>query len=324
MKKIIPKFSICLILALTFLFCDLINPAYAFAHGFIFFLYVGKAIAISFVIMVVVWACLRFIKPEASPLLKIIPILVFIVSFFTSYFIFVAIDEHYWNTEGGFISDAHHGTTEELQRYLNQGINPDVKNRQGDTALGRASWGGNVENVRLLLNRGANINIKNKEGETPLILSAISGHIEVTQLLLEKGANIEDRDNDGTTALMRAVIHEHPEVAKILLDAGADFKARDNSGETVLMITAKGTGFTEFLSLLLKNGANINAQDNKGRTALMKAIQWSKPENAVLLIKQGADINIKDENGCTAKDYAKRSRKKELIDIFSIARNEKL
>ena len=92
MKKIISKFSICLILALTFLLCDLINPAYAYAHGYKELFYVLNAFLWSFFITL---CLLIFIWDWGLKKRIIILLSVFLVSFITIYKILLIVEPPY-------------------------------------------------------------------------------------------------------------------------------------------------------------------------------------------------------------------------------------
>ena len=82
------------------------------------------------------------------------------------------------------------GKTEEVMRYLDQGVPVDAANEFGKTALMMAVEGDNLETVALLLARGANVNARANANCTALTFAAENGHIGITALLIERGANL--------------------------------------------------------------------------------------------------------------------------------------
>ena len=92
MKKIISKFSICLIFALTFLLYDLINPAYAYAHGVKILFYLLNAFLWSSFIVI---CLLIFIWDWGLKKKIIILASVFLVSFITIYKILLVAEPSY-------------------------------------------------------------------------------------------------------------------------------------------------------------------------------------------------------------------------------------
>jgi len=96
---------------------------------------------------------------------------------------------------------------------------------------------GDLDEVkRLVLDCGVDPNVKDKVGETPLHYAAERGHLDVVKLLLEHGADPNVQDNDGWTPLHYAAKKCHVDVARVLLDHGADLTIRDNKGRIPLDI----------------------------------------------------------------------------------------
>ena len=72
------------------------------------------------------------------------------------------------------------------------------------TDLISASYKGHTEIVSLLLDRGVDVNMMNNYGDTAIVLASSEGHTEIVSLLLDRGADINIRDNGGETVLDRA------------------------------------------------------------------------------------------------------------------------
>ena len=119
------------------------------------------------------------------------------------------------------IKAAEKGNLEAVETFIKNGVNVEIKNSNGRTALMLASRGGHTEVVKLLLDAGADIEAKGKDGMTALILASCHGYPEIVKLLLERGANVKIRNIFGYTSLRSASINGHAEVADLLEQHGA-------------------------------------------------------------------------------------------------------
>ena len=107
------------------------------------------------------------------------------------------------------------------RRLLQAGVDTNMPDAGGHTALKRAAEEGNRETAKLLLEAGARANWATANG-TALILAAQNGHTERLQLLLEAGAGTDVQDDFGDTALICAARSGHRAAVQLLVDAGAN------------------------------------------------------------------------------------------------------
>jgi len=104
---------------------------------------------------------------------------------------------------------------------LEQGADPSVKGRKGDTPLHFAARRGNEEIVVVLLQHSkVNVNGKDVSGKTALHLACSEGHRKVCQQLLNYGADIKAVAGDKTTPLHCAILNGHSQVARMILNRG--------------------------------------------------------------------------------------------------------
>lgn len=164
------------------------------------------------------------------------------------------------------------------------------------------------EVMDLLLARGLNVDVRDEHGRTALIRAAGCNHVGVLEILLEKGADVNARDRDDNTALicaagvppMTAFCGEpacNIEAMYFLLKHGADVNARNKNGATALM-AALNIGMHRWdrgVELLIARGADVNAATSNGTTALKLAQRgtggWKREEYVGierLLRKSGA------------------------------------
>jgi ankyrin repeat protein len=102
----------------------------------------------------------------------------------------------------------------------------------GHQLIDACKSGNNFAAVRKLLDDGVDVNWKNKEGDTALIWASVEGHAEVVKLLLDRGALTDLQRNGGATALMYASFFGHVECVRLLLERGADMSIKDRNGKT--------------------------------------------------------------------------------------------
>ena len=95
---------------------------------------------------------------------------------------------------------------------------------------------GKVEEVERLLEAGADPNVRDQDKWSPLQWATRFENIPIIRLLLNAGADPNIQDGNGLTPLHWAGIHGYEDVARLLLDAGADPDVKDRSGETPLQI----------------------------------------------------------------------------------------
>jgi len=99
-----------------------------------------------------------------------------------------------------FIRAAASNHSDVLRAFLDLGINPNVTDRQGTTALMWASRDGHEESTRLLLDYNTNVDIQNDNGWTALMYSSCCGRNKIVELLLSHDVDILPRDHNGESA----------------------------------------------------------------------------------------------------------------------------
>jgi ankyrin repeat protein len=118
---------------------------------------------------------------------------------------------------------------EVVELFLDAGIDPNVPDQYGNTALIMATIQGYEDIVDLLLDHGADIKSRDKKFQaTPLIWAALKGQTAVAKLLIDKGADLNAKENrNGMTALYAAVLKGYTEMVKIFLAKDVDINSRD-------------------------------------------------------------------------------------------------
>jgi ankyrin repeat protein len=120
------------------------------------------------------------------------------------------------------------GDTTYTRFLLQQGADPNIRNRQGDTATMLAVAENELACLQILLAGKANTNIANDRGETPLIRAVQLRNIAMVQALLGAGADPDQNDHiAGLSARDYAKRDTRsPVIAKLLADAPRVRKAQ--------------------------------------------------------------------------------------------------
>jgi len=127
-------------------------------------------------------------------------------------------------------------TIKKLRILLENGADPNEKDRGGDTLLHLASKYNEVETTKFLLRYGANPDEKNGYNYAPLHYASRYNYVEVVKVLLENGADPNVKDDRGDTPLHYAVdlYRKNFEVISILLKFGADYTLTNDKHEMCL------------------------------------------------------------------------------------------
>jgi uncharacterized protein len=155
-----------------------------------------------------------------------------------------------------------------------------------------------------LIGEGINPNMRDPFGLTALMNASAAGHLNVIKTLIEAGAEVNFHDYNGYTALMYGFWWNHYNVVKYLLDQGADSNIASLDGifNSSLLMCKKAENTDKALAiieLLLQRGVNIDKQDRNGNTALMTAVHWDRIEFVNLFLKYGANTELRDNDDQT-------------------------
>ncbi len=230
----------------------------------------------------------------------------------------------------------------EVCRYLlEQGADADVVIYcvVGDVARAKVEF---EKNPQLLTLR---LNVKSPKGYT---VPSQSDAEEVAEVL---GGHVYANQIGPTMPLLEIALQsKQPEIVDLLIDLGYEINLRDwyslvGQGQKRFDALLKGfiskgrdinalqkhpkgmwsplhwvaqRGLTVGIETLLENGADPNVTDDKGQTPLHFIAQKGIGKNQVqLLLEHGADLNRRDDAGQTPLDYAKKAKRKSLVDFLT-------
>ncbi|QEY22439.1 hypothetical protein D0S48_18235 [Psychrobacillus sp. AK 1817] len=109
----------------------------------------------------------------------------------------------------------------------------------------------NIERIGIALENGVNPNINNRNVKPPIIIAVQNKSIEVIKLLLENGAEINVQDAVGKTALFWASGRKnYDDIVKLLVENGANPTISDKTRTTPLQIAVR-KGEKNYVDLML-------------------------------------------------------------------------
>ena len=122
------------------------------------------------------------------------------------------------NDGSSLLHKAAWGNLPELAKLLlnEYGMDIDIKDHAGRTALHVAAYQGNTRILKYLLEHAANVNAVDNEGRTPIFSGAYDGNLKTVKLLCEYGAKLHLKDNTNLTVLEYAISRKEFETAKFL------------------------------------------------------------------------------------------------------------
>ena len=212
------------------------------------------------------------------------------------------------------------GDEKKVKHLLEQGIEPDATDSEGQTALSSAAMLGFEPIVKLLVEReDVNADSKDRWDRTPLLWAATEEHDQIVELLVErKDVNADAKDRFGRTSLFFAALRGHKQIVELLVereDVNADMK--DNDSQTPLFFAVAG-GHQQIVELLVeRKDVNANAKDSWGRTPLIWAVKEGQKEIVELLLeREDVNLHTQNEDGNTPLSIAQKKGYEEIAKIL--------
>lgn len=197
-----------------------------------------------------------------------------------------------------------------MDLLLKAGLNTNIQDDEGKTALHYAVDYNSLENVKLILKSSAKPNLQDKDGKTPLhyASSGEENYIEVINTLLEKGAKIDIQDKCGNTPLHYAAIAGYTDIVKTLVEADVGrecIRLQNRDGDTPLHLGFYRISDSAVEVILLENAKNLNIKNKLGLDPLLMSASFSHSDTLrSLLRKEGTNIQSTDKEGNTALHHA--------------------
>jgi len=182
--------------------------------------------------------------------------------------------------------------TATLQLLLAEGVDIELRDSRGRTALLVATHHDALEAARLLIEAGADVNAMDHISDSPYLYAGAEGRLEILRLTLANGADLSSVNRYGGTALIPATHHGHVETVRLLLTTETDIDHVNYLGWTALLeaiILGDGSRtYIDIVRLLIEAGADVSLADGDGVSPLAHALSRDYKEIAGLLKQAGA------------------------------------
>lgn len=203
-------------------------------------------------------------------------------------------------------SNANEANIEKSEATTEPPIVEAQKTTPSTEAWFKAVTEGNLGKLNKLKVQGVDIDLVDNKGCSALIHAAGRGMRAVASYLIQNGANIEHRSHNSSTPMSSAIISNSSSVVGLLLQHGANAEA-NGPGQYPYISLAASQWNEACVNLLLESGVNVNTLDNNGMNLLhhiaIAAEYYSNVAKAKstmrTLLQHGLDINLTDRQGNT-------------------------
>jgi ankyrin repeat protein len=194
-------------------------------------------------------------------------------------------------------------------------------------ALAEAAASGRTEAAARLLSQGLDVNVRGRDGMTPLIVAILSQNKKGVEFLLQHGADPNLQLSDGSSALAKelpfagnsavsfAARHEDIWYLDTVLKYGGNANLVNPFSDQTPIYASIASLRTLQPRRLIAAGANLNYQDRDGVTPLIFAARANRFDLAYDMLMAGADPTIANKWGKTIVNVIKRSVGHTLPDM---------
>lgn len=137
---------------------------------------------------------------------------------------------------------------------------------------------------------------------------------------LKNGADVNAAEENGESVLCFALRYRcDEEIIDVLIENGADIMHTDKEGVSVFDVAVTYNNLA-MIERLIEEGFDVNhATRRSGFTPLMGAVCYGRTDVIKKLLEKGVDVNVRDNHGLSAIDFARKTHKKSIIELFKSA-----
>lgn len=187
----------------------------------------------------------------------------------------------------------------------------DSRDKDGNTPLMWAIWGGNLKIVQALIEAGASIKDQNLKNKNAITLAKELGQNEIHSFLAPKqsppptSGGLKEANQILYQLIKNKIKYSQ---FKKHMDKNIHLLSKITYNNYYFIHMAAFRGKIDALEFAIESGIDINQRNNKKKsqlTPLMYAAFAGKLKAVQLLLGRGADPSLKSNQGFTASDYAK-------------------
>jgi len=153
------------------------------------------------------------------------------------------------------LTAAQHGHAGYIRKLIEQGVDVNLKNKEGNGALHFAARYGHEDAIKLLVDSGADMDAYNNQNFSPLHIALRQGCLEGVQQLLKCGQYVNQKGGDceETPLHMCLDLGVEDDMIRAILEYRPDLTLRNKDGELVTEVKCE---FEELTQLVLEHARN--------------------------------------------------------------------
>lgn len=208
-------------------------------------------------------------------------------------------------------------STEAIMFLLNNGLNSNATDSEGNTALMKGIVAEDYSLIQLALEKGANFDIENNYGMNALEIAVNKPNTEMVNLLVSNGLNpnisITSYDSYTRPLIIWAFEFNDYRLVQNLIEKGAQLEGTDYSAVDYALANNQ----IDLLKIMIEKGINLDLPRDsiEKDTILLWALKKNQIEVAKLLVEKGASI-VKGNPTSRPLDYLLNNK---IIDILKLA-----
>ncbi len=149
----------------------------------------------------------------------------------------------------------------------------------------KAAQNGRIDRIEKMLKDGMDINVQDEMGMTALMYAVYFYEMETVKFITKDcKADVNIQDNDGDTAMHYAVDSSLDCVVALLLENGAETDIVNKKGVTALQLARK-RGQTKIVELMEKQNKDPRAEKRKKLEKLAESLRKTTPKRHNLAVE---------------------------------------
>lgn len=192
--------------------------------------------------------------------------------------------------------------TNVIESVLNKGMDINIANIHGQTAIHIAVYQDKINVLKYLLNRGADINIQDNKGQTVIHIASLLRRVEIIKILLEHKIDINTKDKQGNTALDIATKDGNEVIMNMLVV----YEARTSTIPRIFesgryQINSRSRSLPSIYAKITRKKTKLTEEDIRSREEIktIHNIVVSNTKELTLLLHEA----IQENNECLAEFY---------------------